>query len=113
MFMARQRDSKLIGTVSNLIFYNFRNEYYMRSKPVSVKRTRASINSGFNFGKASKISKQIRNIIEPINPCKSDKKIAYRLTGALNRFISWKEKQDTISMVDQTSLPFIQNFQFN
>jgi hypothetical protein len=70
--MARQRDAKLIGTVGNVIFYNHMGEYCMRAKPVSVRRTEASVNSGLNFGRASKISKQIRIIIDQINPSKSN-----------------------------------------
>ena len=111
--MARQHDSKLVGTINNLIFYNFRGGYYMRAKPVSVKRTRASVRSGYHFGKASRIGKQIRDLIEPINPCITDKRMMYRLTGAWNKFISWQEKQDSASPVRKGGLPFIQGFQFN
>jgi hypothetical protein len=70
--MARQRNAKLIGTVGNVIFYTHMGEYCMRAKPVSVRRTEASVNSGLNFGRASKISKQIRIIIDQINPSKSN-----------------------------------------
>jgi hypothetical protein len=85
----------------------------MRMKPVSVKRSSASVNSGFNFGRASKIGRQIRRLIEPINPSKSGSHTMYRFTGALNKFISWKEKQDPASAIRQTGLPFISGFQFN
>jgi hypothetical protein len=111
--MARQRESKLVGTVSNLIFYNFRGEYCMRTKPVSVKRTESSVRSGLNFGKASKIWRQIRNLVAPINPAKTDNRLMYRLTGALNQFISWKEKKDVASVKMPVKLPFIYGFQFN
>ncbi len=111
--MARQCDSKLTGTVNNLIFYKFRGGYYMRTKPVSVKRSRASVHSGLNFGKASKISKQIRNQIVTINPSKSGSRTMYRFTGALNKYIGWQEKQDPASPVRRNGLPFIQGFQFN
>ena len=30
--MARQRDSKLVGTIGNLIFYNHRGDYRMRTE---------------------------------------------------------------------------------
>src|ERR1700682_5310333 len=93
--MARQRDSKLVGTIGNLIFYNYHGDYRMRTKPVSVRRTKASVKSGFNFSKASKMSRQIRELITSINPCKSDNRVMYRLTGALNKLINWKDKQDT------------------
>jgi hypothetical protein len=111
--MARQRDSKLVGTIGNLIFYNHLGDYRMRTKPVSVKRTTASVNSGLNFGKASKMSRQIRNLIAPVNPSKSDGHASYRFTGALNKFISWKEKQFPASPIPKNGLPFIQGFQFN
>jgi hypothetical protein len=111
--MARQRDSKLVGTIGNLIFYNHLGDYRMRTKPVSVKRSRASVHSGLNFGKASKISKQIRNQIVTINPSKSGSHTMYRFTGALNKYIGWQEKQDPASPVRRNGLPFIQGFQFN
>jgi hypothetical protein len=111
--MGRQRDSKLVGTVSNLIFYNFRGEYCIRTKPVSVRRNESSVHSGLNFGKASKICRQIRNLVVSINPAKSDNRVMYRLTGTLNQFISWKEKKDAASVKMPEKLPFIYGFQFN
>jgi hypothetical protein len=111
--MARQRDSKLVGTVGNIIFYNSCGEYCMRAKPVSVRRTKASVNSGFDFGKASKISGQIRKLVAPINPARSDIKVLYRLTGAVNKFISWNRNRESISARMPPKLPFIYRFQFN
>jgi hypothetical protein len=111
--MGRQRDSKLVGTIGNIIFYNYRGEYCMRTKPVSVRRTKASINSGLNFGKASKISGQIRKAVAPINPASSDMRVLYRLTAAMNKFISWKEKKEAASINMPRKLPFISGFQFN
>jgi hypothetical protein len=110
--MARQRDAKLAGTIGNVIFYNRMGEYCMRAKPVSVKRTRASISSGFNFGKASKLSRQVRTLIDEINPSKSNTQ-AYRLNGAINKFISWKQKKDAAFITMPKKLPFIYGFQFN
>ncbi len=111
--MARQRDSKLVGTVANLIFYNRLGEYCMRTKPVDVRRTYASIHSGFNFGKASRTGKQIRNLVGLIYPYKSDSLLINRLNGAINKFISWKEKMDAASRTMPKKLPYIYGFQFN
>jgi hypothetical protein len=111
--MARQRDSKLVGTIGNLIFYNRLGEYCMRTKPVDVKRTTASVHSGLNFGKASKTGKQIRNLAGLIYSSKSDSLLINRLNGALNKFISWKEKMDAASRTMPKKLPFINGFQFN
>src|ERR1700732_4562502 len=105
--MARQRSSKLEGTFGNLIFYNFLGAYCMRTKPDSVKQTQSTVHSGLNFGKASKIGSQIRSLVAPINPCKSDNRVMYRLTGALNKFMSWKEKRDQASATMPDKLPFI------
>lgn len=85
----------------------------MRAKPVSVRRTNASINSGLNFGKASKISGQIRKAVAPINPANSDMRVLYRLTAGMNKFISWKEKKDAAFIRMPKKLPFIYGFQFN
>ena len=111
--MGRQRDSKLVGTVGNLIFYSHRGDYRMRTKPVSVKRSKASVKSGLNFGKASRIGKQIRQAITSIIPSKSGSYTMFRFTGALNKMISWKEKQDPASPFLKYGLPFISEFQFN
>lgn len=111
--MARQRDSKLVGTLGNVIFYNYRGKYCMRTKPVSVHRTKASINSGLNFGKASKISSQIRRAVASINPANSEMRVLYRLTAAVNKFITWKGKIEAASIKIPKKLPFIYGFQFN
>ncbi|HEY2348645.1 MAG TPA: hypothetical protein VGH64_06500, partial [Puia sp.] len=111
--MARQCDSQWVGTVNNLIFYKFRGHYCMRLKPGHVRRTKASVKSSLNFGKASQIGRQIRDVIYPINPCNSDKTMICRFTGALNKMISWKEKIDPFSPYLKKSLPFISGFQFN
>jgi hypothetical protein len=111
--MGRQCDSKLVGTVSNLIFYNHLGDYRIRMKPESVRRTHASIKSGLNFGKASKLSRQIRGLIAPINPSNTNGHSSNLFTGALNKFVNWKEKQDPVSLVRQKGLPFMNGFQFN
>lgn len=85
----------------------------MRMKPESVKRSPASIQSGLNFGKASKLGRQIRTLIAPINPSNTNSHSSNLFTGALTRFINWREKQNVSSLVLQKELPFIGGFQFN
>jgi hypothetical protein len=111
--MARQHDSQLVGTVNNLIFYKFRGHYCMRLKPTHVRRTAASVKSGLNFGKASQIGRQIRDVIYSINPSNSDKSMICRFTGVLNKMICWKEKGDPALPHVKEGLPFISGFQFN
>ncbi len=111
--MAKQRDSKLIGTFGNVIFYSRLGEYCMRTKPTDVERAISSVHSGLNFGKASRICRQVRMLVTQINPVKSDQHLMYRLTGALNKFIAWKEKMGRMSHTMPKKLPFIYGFQFN
>jgi hypothetical protein len=111
--MARQRDSKLVGTIQNLIFYNHQGDYRMRLKPAYVKRSSASVKSGLNFGRASMAGKQIRQAIYSIIPSKSGNRSMFRFTGALNRMLSRIEKEDPASSFLQKNLPFVNEFQFN
>ena len=111
--MGRQIDSKLVGTIRNLIFYNHQGNYRMRLKPESVRRSPASVRSGLNFGKASKLSRSVRSLIAPINPSSNDSHSANLFTGALSKFINWQEKQLPLASGLQKDLPFISGFQFN
>ncbi len=111
--MGRQRNSKLVGTFGNVIFYNRLGEYYIRTKPTDVKRTESTVNSGLNFGKASRICRQVRMLVTQINPVRSDQHLMYSLTGALNKFIAWKEKMERMCHTMPKKLPFIYGFQFN
>jgi hypothetical protein len=111
--MSRQRESKIVGTFNNVIFYNHLGQYCMRIKPSDVRRTEASVHSGLNFGKASRIGKQIRNLVRLIYPVQSDSLVMNRLNGAINKFLSWKEKMVAVSNSMPPKLPFIYRFQFN
>ena len=111
--MGRQLDSKLVGTVRNLIFYNHLGDYRIRLKPESVRRSPASVRSGLNFGKASKLNRQVWNLIAPINPAITNAHSSNLFTGTLSKFINWQEKQGTLPSSLQKELPFISGFQFN
>ncbi len=111
--MARQRDSKIVGTFGNLIFYNHNGDYRMRTKPSQVRRTEASVKSGFNFGKASTLSMQIRHQVYNIYPHRKGDKGAFHFTAALNKLISWKEKGKATSGYLSGGLPFLDGYQFS
>jgi hypothetical protein len=111
--MAKQENSQLVGTVGNLIFYKYRGQYCVRMKPNNVRQTNATLKSGLNFGKASQIGRQIREMIWTINPCKSDNAMIYKFTGALNKMIYWKEKMGNPFMGLTKNPGYIGEFQFN
>jgi hypothetical protein len=111
--MAKKSNNIIQGTIGLVIHYEWKGKQCMRSMPRKFKRTDASVTSGLNFGRASALSREIRQLIAYINPCKSDNTVMFRLTGALNQFISWKAKNAPIVDGIITDLPFISNFQFN
>ncbi len=111
--MAKLDKNTRKGTLGEFIYYNWKGKQCVRAKPRKFKRTEASVNSGLNFGRASRIGKQIRSIIRSINPSKSDIQSVFRFTGALNKFISWKEKQTGSPVEMFEGLPYLKDFQFN
>jgi hypothetical protein len=111
--MAKQLGSQIVGTLGNLIFYKRNGIYLMRTKPTTVRRTSASVNSGKNFGKASKISMLIRSRIRNIYRTKLEQEIIYDFTGALNKYLNSREKENSSTHYISSGLPFIEGFQFN
>lgn len=111
--MAKLDKNTRKGTLGEFIYYEWNGKQCVRSKPRKFERTEASIKSGLNFGKASRIGSEIRDIIRSINPSKNDIQSIFRLTGALNKFISWKEKQTAVPVGAFDGLPYLKDFQFN
>ncbi len=111
--MAKQDKNNRKGTLGDFIYYQWKGKQCIRAKPYKVVRTEASVKSGLNFGKASRIGSKIRDLIKLINPGKNDIQVMFRFTGALNKFISWNEKQIPLPDDLQSGLPFLKDFQFN
>jgi hypothetical protein len=111
--MGKQKDIKLRGTIGNVIYYESRGGYYKRARPGRVKRTAASVKSGLNFGKASRICRQIRTLAAPMNACNGEKKLMFRLTGALNKLINLKTNGPGTTEPLTPGLSFLSDFQLN
>ncbi|HTB25843.1 MAG TPA: hypothetical protein VK711_10740 [Puia sp.] len=111
--MAKLDKNTRKGKLGEFIYYNWKGKQCIRSKPRQFERTEASVKSGLNFGKASRIGSELRDLIKSINPGKNDNQVTYRLTGALNKFISWKEKQIAVPVEMFNDLPYLKDFQFN
>jgi hypothetical protein len=111
--MAKLDKNTRKGTLGEFIYYNWKGKQCIRAKPVKFERTEASVKSGLNFGKASRIGRKTRNIIKSINPSKKDLQVTFRFTGALNKFISWNEKQVSVPVDIWGGLPYLKDFQFN
>jgi hypothetical protein len=111
--MAKKSNNILQGSIANVIHYEWKGKQCMRSMPRKFNRTEASVKSGLNFGKASSLSREIRQLIAYVNPCKDDNTVMFRFTGVLNQFINWKSKHAPVIDGIITELPFIRDFQFN
>jgi hypothetical protein len=111
--MAKLDNNSRKGTLGEFIYYNWKGKQCIRAKPRKFERSEASVKSGLNFGKASRIGSEIRDVIRTINPGKKDIQVTYRFTGALNKFISWKEKQISVPVDMSNGLPYLKDFQFN
>ncbi len=111
--MAKLDKNTRKGTLGEFIYYNWKGKQCIRAKPRKFARTEASIKSGLNFGKASRMGSEIRDLIKSINPGKKDLQVTYRFTGVLNKFISWWEKQIPVQVGISNDLPYLKDFQFN
>jgi len=111
--LGKQKNIAIQGTVGNTIYYSLHGKHYQRSKPTRVNRTAASVRSGLNFGKASRICRQVRELVAPLNPCNGDKKLMFRLTGALNQFIHCLSEANPKETSRLTGLAYLRDFHFN
>lgn len=108
--MARQSNIKLVITIGNLIFYQRLGDFYIRTKPVAVKQTKATKKAGNNFGKANRVEKAIRNSLHAIIPNIKDKQMMRRLAKAVYCWLNTDSLQ-TKEKIDH--LPFISDYEYN
>ncbi|HVY76047.1 MAG TPA: hypothetical protein VG890_14535 [Puia sp.] len=77
-----------------------------------MRRTAATVKTGYEFGRASRLGKEIRMIVSPINPCRDDRRVMFRLTGALNLMIHRLDENPSAQTV-RSALGYLSHFQFN
>ncbi len=105
--MGRQQNIKFVGTKANLIFYERKGGYYIRTKPATVKQSRATLNSANNFGKAARLAKAIRLCAMPVLPLKPNRVLINQLNKAVYACLCNKD------FITTTALSFIAGFEFN
>lgn len=71
----------LKGTVGPVSYRNLNGQMIVQSRPGSVKQSKATKNSGFDFGRASRTSKAIRSALFPLLRDFQDAAFYRRLTG--------------------------------
>ncbi|HVY74412.1 MAG TPA: hypothetical protein VG890_06250 [Puia sp.] len=111
--MGSQKGVIVRATVGNVIYYALDGKGVMRSKPNRIRQTSATVKTGQEFGKASRLGKHIRSIVKPINPCRDDRKVMFRLTGTLNLLVHRRDENPASPEKNQSALAYLDHFQFN
>ena len=108
--MARQINTKIVGTFESVIYYKSGEEYLMRSKGnTGVQAAVAKQQAGI-LGKASGISAKLRTAFKNILPANTDRKLMYRLNNVLQQWLRTNPANETIQV---NSIPVLQGFSFN
>jgi hypothetical protein len=100
---------KIAGTISNVIFYEFRGKQVIRSKPLRVKQTKASKAAAKDFGRAVRYSRIIRNSLDRVIDPK-DKPMMYRLN---NELLQWLRDSKDDSKTMAANILRLESFDFN
>ncbi len=108
--MARQKNIKFVGTQDNIIYYKWKEVFSMRTKPVSVKQTKATKVSASVFGTASGLGAALRKAFAPLLPNAKDKKMQLQFQTALQNFLQ-QNKSNNIAA--ETAAIQLQGFRFN
>ena len=105
--MARQLNTKLTGTKSNLTFYKMYDEYFVRLKSYGGKQTQRTKARQKDFAIAASLSKNIRLILHTAIPNPKQKAMQNRLTKALLQWQLSRTVQENAAVIEQ-----INHFQF-
>src|ERR1700733_5839220 len=98
------------GKVGTVVFYEFRGKSVSRSHQPVVKRSEASKLTSGNFGKLSKASRILRELLLPVLTFQKDASIHGRRTGAMMR---WLKQTDIVTMPAVNSIVDLKYFDFN
>ena len=82
----------------------------MRTAPAKVRQTKATKIRSSNFSIAVGAGKALRNLLAPAIPFPRNKKMQNLFGGAI---MKWLQLQTPEQLAPATSLPYLNNFQFN
>ena len=108
--MAKQQNLHFVGTVHNIIYYQWKQGFYMRLKPLKCRQTIATKKRSTNFGIAAKAARILRAYMVQTLPFPKDKKMQNRFTAAI---VQWLGQETVNHLQPSVNLPFIQGFAFN
>jgi hypothetical protein len=108
--MARQTGFKLSCTVGDIIYYKWKNDYYMRTKAKKVRQTKATKSVGKLFGKANRLEKVLRTTLSPVIPNIKDKNMMRRMVKQL---YAWLQTDALQTKTPLDNIPFVTGFEYN
>ena len=106
--MAIQRLAGVTGRIGNVIHYKIGEKYYSRAAPKKFKQTKATKKRAGEFGRASGLASAIRQVLLPVIPEPSDRKMQGRLVGVVFQWLSGTIANEEGSIPDELGL-----FQFS
>ncbi len=85
--MATQSPMGFTGRIGNLIHYRVGDKFYVRSAPGKFGQTKATRLRAAEFGRASRISKAIREQLRPVIPHPAERKMQTSLVAAVFQWL--------------------------
>ncbi len=98
------------GTIGPVITYEFRGTLCARAKPAFVRQSKATKASANLFGRASRLSRLLREGLESVLPDPREKDVMYRLNNTLFRWLQADMPPPSLTTADPLS---ITSFEFN
>ena len=106
--MAKEINMQFSGQIGPLVGCLRYGKYYYRSRPATVKQSRATQASSSIFGLASTAGKIIRHGLVHSIPNSLDMKMQQQLAGCISKWLRLD-----MSPQSTTAIPFVHHFNFN
>ncbi|HPH84002.1 MAG TPA: hypothetical protein PLC48_01035 [Ferruginibacter sp.] len=107
--MAKQINTRITGTIGDIIFYESKGEYLWRTKGKTGVQAPAAKKQASLMGKASAISGKLRAALKPILPEPGNRKIMYSLNNALQQ---WLRNGEQVTTEPLDNIPGLSGFSF-
>jgi len=107
--MARQINTRIIGTFENIIYYKWRNGYYLRTKGNTGRQAAVAKKQASILGQAAAVSAKLRACFKTMLPQPTSRPLMYRLNNALQQ---WLRMGGSASAAPVNDIPSLNGFSF-
>lgn len=108
--MGKQKNTRISGTIGNVIYYVVNGKGLNRSKPKKVKRSKATKKSAKHFAKAIRLSAAIRSGLASLLPESKGRTLINSINNACNK---WMHAPEDRHFLPEGELPYLYQLQFN